>query len=63
MFTSWSETPEKTLAISLCYLGSIYLAVTIPGIGPVTAKKLLDMANQTLEESLSDAAESVVGEE
>ena len=35
----------------------------IPGIGPVTAKKLLGMANQTLEESLSDAAESVVGEE
>jgi N utilization substance protein A len=35
----------------------------IPGIGPVTANKLLDMANQTLEESLSDAAESVVGEE
>ncbi len=36
---------------------------TIPGIGPVTAKKLLSMATQTLEESLSDAAESVVGEE
>ena len=36
---------------------------TIPGIGPVTARKLLDMANQTLQESLSDAAESFVGEE
>jgi N utilization substance protein A len=35
----------------------------IPGIGPVTAKKLLGMASQTLEESLSDAAESAVGEE
>jgi N utilization substance protein A len=37
---------------------------TIPGIGPVTAQKLLDMAGQTLEESLAeDAEESVVGEE
>ena len=37
---------------------------TIPGIGPVTAQKLLDMAGQTLEESLAEhAEESVVGEE
>jgi len=37
---------------------------TIPGIGPVTAQKLLDMASQALEESLAEhAEESVVGEE
>jgi len=36
---------------------------SIPGIGPVTAKKLLDMANQTLEESLADAEETMTGEE
>jgi len=37
---------------------------TIPGIGPVTAQKLLDMARQTLEESLAEQAEeSMVGEE
>ena len=37
---------------------------TIPGIGPVTAQKLLDMAGKALEESLAeDAEESVVGEE
>ena len=37
---------------------------TIPGIGPVTAQKLLDMAGKTLEESLAEnAEESVVGEE
>jgi len=37
---------------------------TIPGIGPVTARKLLDMAGQALEESLAEEAEeSVVGEE
>ena len=35
----------------------------IPGIGPVTAKKLLDMAGRTLEESLADQQESVIGEE
>ena len=36
----------------------------IPGIGPVTAQKLLDMAGKALEESLAeDAEESVVGEE
>ena len=36
----------------------------IPGIGPVTAQKLLDMASQALEESLAEhAEESVVGEE
>ena len=36
----------------------------IPGIGPVTAQKLLDMAGKTLEESLAEnAEESVVGEE
>ena len=37
---------------------------TIPGIGPVTAQKLLDMAAKALEESLAEnAEESVVGEE
>ncbi len=36
---------------------------TIPGIGPVTAQKLLDMATETLEENLAEAAESAVGEE
>ena len=37
---------------------------TIPGIGPVTAQKLLDMAQQTLEKSLAEQAEeSMVGEE
>jgi 5'-3' exonuclease len=36
---------------------------TIPGIGPVTAQKLLDMAGETLEENLAEAAESAVGEE
>ncbi|MCU0232840.1 MAG: transcription termination factor NusA [Thermoanaerobaculales bacterium] len=36
---------------------------SIPGIGPVTAKKLLDMAGRTLEESLADQQESVIGEE
>jgi N utilization substance protein A len=37
---------------------------TIPGIGPVTAQKLLDMAGQALEKSLAEhAEESVVGEE
>jgi N utilization substance protein A len=37
---------------------------TIPGIGPVTAQKLLNMANQTLEEDLAEEAEeSMVGEE
>jgi len=36
---------------------------TIPGIGPVTAQKLLDMAKETLEENLAEAAESAVGEE
>jgi len=36
---------------------------TIPGIGPVTAKRLLDMAGQTLEEALAEAAEVVAGEE
>ena len=36
---------------------------TIPGIGPVTAQKLLDMASETLEENLAEAAESAVGEE
>jgi DNA-directed RNA polymerase alpha subunit len=37
---------------------------TIPGIGPVTARKLLDMASQALEESIAeDAEKSVVGEE
>ena len=37
---------------------------TIPGIGPVTAQKLLDMAGKALEESLAEnAEESIVGEE
>jgi N utilization substance protein A len=37
---------------------------TIPGIGPVTAQKLLDMARQTLEENLAEQAEeTMVGEE
>jgi DNA-directed RNA polymerase alpha subunit len=36
---------------------------SIPGIGPVTARKLLEMARQTLEENLADTEESVVGEE
>jgi N utilization substance protein A len=36
---------------------------TIPGIGPVTAQKLLDTASETLEENLAEAAESAVGEE
>jgi N utilization substance protein A len=36
---------------------------TIPGIGPVTAQKLLDTASETLEENLTEAAESAVGEE
>ncbi len=36
----------------------------IPGIGPVTAQRLLDMAGKTLEESIAEhAEESVVGEE
>jgi DNA-directed RNA polymerase alpha subunit len=36
---------------------------TIPGIGPITAQKLLDTASETLEENLAEAAESAVGEE
>ena len=36
---------------------------TIPGIGPVTAQKLLDSASETLEVNLAEAAESAVGEE
>ncbi len=36
---------------------------TIPGIGPVTAKRLFEMAGQALEEALSEAAEAVTGEE
>ena len=36
---------------------------TIPGIGPVTAQKLLDTATETLEENLAEAAETAVGEE
>ena len=31
---------------------------TIPGIGPVTAQRLLDMAQQTLDEALAEAAEA-----
>ena len=36
---------------------------TIPGIGPVTAQKLLDTASETLEENLAEVAETAVGEE
>ncbi len=36
---------------------------TIPGIGPVTAQKLLDMAGEALAQSNAEAAESMVGEE
>jgi len=36
---------------------------TIPGIGPVTARRLLDMAGQALEDALAEAAESAAGEE
>lgn len=35
----------------------------IPGIGPVTARKLIDMAQQTLDEALAEAAEAAGGEE
>ena len=35
----------------------------IPGIGPVTAQKLLDMAQQTLDEALAEAAAEAEGEE
>ena len=36
---------------------------SIPGIGPVTAQRLLDMARQTLEQALAEAAEAGSGEE
>ena len=36
---------------------------TIPGIGPVTAQRLLEMTQQTLDDALAEAAESVTGEE
>jgi len=36
---------------------------TIPGIGPVTAQKLLDMTRQTLEDARAEAAEAVAAEE
>ena len=36
---------------------------TIPGIGPVTATKLLDMAREALEQNLAEAAEAVIEEE
>jgi N utilization substance protein A len=36
---------------------------TIPGIGPVTAKRLLEMCSQALDEARADAAEAMVGEE
>ncbi|MCP4901768.1 MAG: transcription termination factor NusA [bacterium] len=35
----------------------------IPGIGPVTARKLIDMAQSTLDEALAEAAETAGGEE
>jgi N utilization substance protein A len=36
---------------------------SIPGIGPVTAKRLLDMAQETLDEALAETMDSVGGEE
>jgi nucleotidyltransferase/DNA polymerase involved in DNA repair len=36
---------------------------TIPGIGPVTAQRLLDMTRQTLDEALADSADTVVEQE
>jgi len=36
---------------------------TIPGIGPVTAQRLLEMTKQTLDEALAEAAEAVTEEE
>jgi N utilization substance protein A len=36
---------------------------SIPGIGPVTAQRLLDMAQETLDEALAETADSVGGEE
>ncbi len=36
---------------------------SIPGIGPVTAQRMLDMAQQTLDEALAEIAEAVGGEE
>jgi N utilization substance protein A len=36
---------------------------SIPGIGPVTAKRLLDMAQETLDEALAETAAADVGEE
>jgi N utilization substance protein A len=35
----------------------------IPGIGPVTAQKLLDMVQQTVEDALAEASEAGSGEE
>jgi DNA-directed RNA polymerase alpha subunit len=36
---------------------------TIPGIGPVTARRLLEMTRQTLDEALAEAANVVAEEE
>jgi nucleotidyltransferase/DNA polymerase involved in DNA repair len=36
---------------------------TIPGIGPVTAQKLLDMSRRALQVALADAADAQAGEE
>jgi N utilization substance protein A len=36
---------------------------TIPGIGPVTAQRLLEMTRQTLDEALADSADTVVEQE
>jgi DNA-directed RNA polymerase alpha subunit len=36
---------------------------SIPGIGPVTAQKMLDMAQETLDEALAESAEAVGEEE
>jgi N utilization substance protein A len=35
----------------------------IPGIGPVTAQRLLDMTRETLDEALAEAAETLAGAE
>jgi N utilization substance protein A len=42
---------------------SVEELATIPGIGPVTAKRLLEMTKQTLDEALAEAAEAATEEE
>jgi len=51
------HTVQDVLARSVDDLSSI------PGIGPVTAQKLLEMSQQTLDETLAEVAESAAGEE